>query len=217
MLRMGRNSKEDRGEQLSPDQTTSTASTLPSSATASNASGETRYQGSVQSAPATTRAVTESESLARDIKEGNLSGFVGAGTALTGEANFKSMLRVDGHLSGRISSDTGTLIISAGGQVDADIEVAIALVNGAVNGDIIVTKRLELGRAARVVGNIQAPALIIEQGAIFEGNCRMPQLKTTPEATHREEPLTTHAIGSTDMVVEESEPSNVSQFSDVAS
>src|SRR6185436_18573555 len=58
----------------------------------------------------TSRAVTESESLARDIKEGTLTGFVGNGTTLTGEANFKGMLRVDGTLSGRVSSDDGTLI-----------------------------------------------------------------------------------------------------------
>ena len=54
--------------------------------------------------PNTTKAYTESDALARDIKEGNLSGFVGNGTTLTGEANFKGMLRVDGHLSGRVSS-----------------------------------------------------------------------------------------------------------------
>ncbi len=33
-------------------------------------------------------AVSESESMARDIKEGRLSGFVGAGTVLTGETSF---------------------------------------------------------------------------------------------------------------------------------
>ena len=60
------------------------------------------YQQSVYT-QTTSRAVTESESLARDIKEGTLTGFVGNGTTLTGEANFKGMLRVDGGLSGRVS------------------------------------------------------------------------------------------------------------------
>ncbi|HYY43509.1 MAG TPA: polymer-forming cytoskeletal protein, partial [Pyrinomonadaceae bacterium] len=125
----------------------------------------------------TARAYSESESLARDIKEGTLSGFVGNGTTLTGEANFKGMLRVDGHLSGRVSSQDGTLIISSGGQVDADIEVSVAQIYGTVNGDIIASKRIELGRVARVTGNVQTPALVIEQGAIFEGSCRMQQLR----------------------------------------
>jgi cytoskeletal protein CcmA (bactofilin family) len=133
------------------------------------------------------RAVTESESLARDIKEGTLSGFVGNGTVLTGEATFKAMLRVDGHLSGRISSESGTLIVGNNGQVDADIQVAVAVIHGTINGDIIASQRLELGRAARVNGNIQAPSLVIEQGAVFEGTCRMAQLKTAQEKKEPEE------------------------------
>lgn len=127
--------------------------------------------------PTTSRAVSESESLARDIKEGTLSGFVGNGTTLTGEANFKGMLRVDGHLSGRVSSQDGTLIVSTGGQVDADVEVSVAQIYGTVIGNITATKRIELGRVAKVTGDIQTPALVIEQGAMFEGSCRMQQIK----------------------------------------
>ncbi|HZI18612.1 MAG TPA: polymer-forming cytoskeletal protein [Pyrinomonadaceae bacterium] len=134
------------------------------------------YQQSVHT-QTTSRAVTESESLARDIKEGTLTGFVGNGTSLTGEASFKGMLRVDGHLSGRVSSEDGTLIVSTNGQVDANVEVAVAQIYGTVNGDIIASKRIEMGRVARVTGNIQTPALVIESGALFEGGCRMVQLK----------------------------------------
>jgi cytoskeletal protein CcmA (bactofilin family) len=132
--------------------------------------------------PTTTRAVSESESLARDIKEGTLSGFVGNGTTLTGEANFKGMLRVDGHLSGRVSSQDGTLIVSTGGQVDADVEVSVAQIYGTVVGNITATKRIELGRVAKVTGDIQTPALVIEQGAVFEGSCRMQQIKDAQAA-----------------------------------
>ena len=127
--------------------------------------------------PTTSRAVSESESLARDIKEGTLSGFVGNGTTLTGEANFKGMLRVDGHLSGRVSSQDGTLIVSTGGQVDADVEVSVAQIYGTVVGNITATKRIELGRVAKVTGDIQTPALVIENGAVFEGSCRMQHIK----------------------------------------
>ena len=143
--------------------------------------------------PNNTRAVSESESLARDIKEGTLSGFVGNGTTLTGEANFKGMLRVDGHLSGRVSSQDGTLIVSTGGQVDADVEVSVAQIFGTVVGNVTATKRIELGRVAKVTGDIQTPALIIEQGAIFEGSCRMQQIK---DAQAKEEARTASSSSS---------------------
>jgi len=139
-------------------------------------------------------AMTESETLARDIKEGTLSGFVGGGTVVTGEANFKAMMRVDGHLSGRVSSSSGTLIVGANGKVDANIEVAVAVIHGTINGDIIATQRLELGRAAKVNGNIQTPSLIIEQGAVFEGSCKMVQMTQAADkakSARKEEPLDT--------------------------
>jgi cytoskeletal protein CcmA (bactofilin family) len=144
-----------------------------------------RYANEVQSTGAApvNRAMSESDSMARDIKEGRLSGFVGHGTTLTGETIFTAMLRVDGHLIGNVSSDTGTLIVGTNGQVDANIMVAAAMVNGTVNGDIIATEKLQLGRTARVLGNIQSPKLIIEEGAILEGTCSMIKaLKAQDEA-----------------------------------
>jgi cytoskeletal protein CcmA (bactofilin family) len=119
--------------------------------------------------------------MARDIKEGRLSGFVGHGTTLTGETEFHAMLRVDGHLIGTVSSQSGTLIVGTNGQVDANIVVAAAMVNGTVNGDIYATEKLHLGRTARVLGNIQSPRLIIEEGAILEGGCSMLKARETQE------------------------------------
>ena len=111
--------------------------------------------------------------MARDIKEGRLSGFVGHGTTLTGETEFHAMLRVDGHLIGTVSSESGTLIIGTNGQVDANVSVAAAMINGSVNGDVHASEKLQLGRTARVMGNIQTPRLIIEEGAVLEGSCSM--------------------------------------------
>ena len=195
MLRIGKNSKdqEDTEHTHKPE--------VPDYATAKPYS----YQGtSVEAKPTTEAAptpsrgaMTESETLARDIKEGTLSGFVGGGTDVTGEANFKAMMRVDGHFSGRISSSSGTLIVGANGRVDANIEVAVAVIHGNINGDIIATQRLELGRAAKVHGNIQTPSLVIEQGAIFEGSCKMLQMQTAAEKSKKDkkdEPLDTTKI-----------------------
>jgi cytoskeletal protein CcmA (bactofilin family) len=63
--------------------------------------------------------------------------------------------------------------VSTNGLVEADIDVAVAQIHGAVKGDIIASKRIEMGRVARVNGNIFTPSLVVEQGAHFEGSCRM--------------------------------------------
>ncbi|HZI62246.1 MAG TPA: polymer-forming cytoskeletal protein [Pyrinomonadaceae bacterium] len=185
MLRIGKNPKDQE------DNDSSTRK--PEVPDYSNAKTYSSYQGTgVEAKPATEPpaqprgAMTESETLARDIKEGTLSGFVGGGTVMTGEANFKAMMRVDGHLSGRVSSTSGTLIVGANGKVDANIEVAVAVIHGTINGDIIATQRLELGRAAKVNGNIQTPSLIIEQGAVFEGTCKMLQMSAAVDKSKKE-------------------------------
>ena len=184
MFRPGK--PKDEPEQPHPQTPTQTQ---PPPTQAANEDTQQRYRASEQTSSAGVRgsmndgqansgkAYTESDALARDIKEGTLTGFVGNGTNMTGEANFKGMLRVDGHLSGRVSSQDGTLIVSTGGQVDANVEVSVAQIYGTVNGDIIATKRIELGRVAKVTGNVQTPALVIESGAIFEGSCRMQTLR----------------------------------------
>jgi cytoskeletal protein CcmA (bactofilin family) len=190
MFRPGKNPKEQPHTEETADHTPQPSSYSSSGYSNAPATGGANATDAYQSGahtPTTTRAVTESESLARDIKEGTLTGFVGNGTSLTGEAAFKGMLRVDGHLSGRVSSSDGTLIVSTNGQVDANVEVAVAQIYGTVNGDIIASKRIEMGRVAKVTGNIQTPALVIENGAIFEGSCRMAQLKENSEKQAKKE------------------------------
>ena len=139
-----------------------------------------RYASETQAA-ASRGAISESDSMARDIKEGRLSGFVGHGTTLTGETEFHAMLRIDGHLIGTVTSESGTLIIGTNGQVDANVMVAAAMINGTVNGDIVASEKLQLGRTARVLGNIHSPRLIVEEGAILEGSCSMLKARETQE------------------------------------
>lgn len=167
---MGRNSRSENETGIQGGQTASNPS----------------YQYGSGEPQAQSRVVSDSESIARDIKEGRLSGFVGHGTVLTGETNFQMMLRVDGHLTGTVSSDGGTLIIGTNGQVDANVAVAAATINGTVNGDIVATDKIHLGRTAKVVGNIQTPRLILEEGAILEGSCSMLKAREAQEKRENE-------------------------------
>jgi cytoskeletal protein CcmA (bactofilin family) len=210
MLRIGKNPKDQEDNEHS-----SHKQEVPDYTNNRNYSGaETRPVAEVS--PGSSKALTESETLARDIKEGTLSGFVGGGTVVTGEANFKAMMRVDGHLSGRISSTSGTLIVGANGKVDANIEVAVAVIHGTINGDIIATQRLELGRAAKVNGNIQTPSLVIEQGAVFEGSCKMVQMSAAATTSAKVDEKSQN-IGMQPIRPEAPKPTTLPNVSSVAS
>jgi cytoskeletal protein CcmA (bactofilin family) len=120
------------------------------------------------------QAVKQSDeriSRVNNVKD-NWLGFVGDVSTFSGEVSFKSMLRIDGNFSGNVISSDGTLIVSAGAKITkANINVAIAKINGTVEGDIHVSKEIVLGRTATVTGRLSTPALIVEEGARFNGSC----------------------------------------------
>lgn len=165
MIRMGRSNKVEQ-----PSDTPKFQETY-----SSNNSGNS--YNSNQEAHVSMNRASDTDSMMREIKDGRLSGYVGNGTTLNGEMNFQAMLRVDGQLTGRITSENGTLVVGATGRVDANIQVFAAVINGIVKGDIIATEKIELGRTAQIIGNIQAPRLVMEDGAILEGNCSMLKAK----------------------------------------
>jgi cytoskeletal protein CcmA (bactofilin family) len=114
---------------------------------------------------------------------GGFGGFLAEGTEIEGEVRFADELRIDGALSGRILSKQGRLVIGKSGSVTADIEVGTASIGGTVSGTLTATVKVEIHATGRVYGDIFAPALIIEEGAIFDGRCEMGRgEKRGPEA-----------------------------------
>jgi cytoskeletal protein CcmA (bactofilin family) len=75
-------------------------------------------------------------------------------------------------LSGEIFSSKA-LIVGATGIVDAQIEASILVVQGSVKGNVRASERVELMSGARVEGDVHTPILVIQEGALFAGNCSM--------------------------------------------
>lgn len=88
---------------------------------------------------------------------------------------FEGTLRIDCQVAASlVNSLTGTLIVGKTGEVQANIVVATAIVDGLVRGDIRASERVDLGATALVFGNIETPALAVQPGAVFEGQCHFP-------------------------------------------
>jgi cytoskeletal protein CcmA (bactofilin family) len=65
------------------------------------------------------------------------------------------------------------LTIEQTGVVDADVEVKDLTVHGEMRGDISADGTVSVSNAAKVVGNIRAPRIILEDGARFKGSIEM--------------------------------------------
>lgn len=102
----------------------------------------------------------------------DLNGFLDEGTEVSGELRFRDVLRVDGRVKGRIVSDN-TLIVGESGQVDAEIDCAVVSIRGRVSGQVHARQRIELLSGCRVQATLISPKLVIEDGAFFQGDCRM--------------------------------------------
>ncbi len=104
-----------------------------------------------------------------------------------GELRFEGTLRVDCYVTGRLRSLTGTLIVSETAEIESDIFVATAIIDGVMHGDIHATERVELQSHAKVFGYIESPALTIQPGAIFEGQCHFLPSQFKSAALDRED------------------------------
>jgi len=104
--------------------------------------------------------------------QGQINAFLGKDTEYEGKLSFMGAVRIDGRFKGEILSE-GTLIVGETAVLHSQIHVSHLIVSGEVHGDIIAEKRIEIHAPGKVFGNMQAPKISIEEGVIFEGNCKM--------------------------------------------
>ena len=117
-------------------------------------------------------ATTKERDQRVNIPKDNWLGFVGDVVKFSGEVTFKTSLRIDGKFSGQVNSANGTLVVSTGASLsEAVINVAVARINGAVEGQVHAAE-VVLGRTAMVIGDVSTQSLIVEDGALFDGRCR---------------------------------------------
>lgn len=97
---------------------------------------------------------------------------LGSGTVIQGKLSFDTPVRIDGKLGGEIFSSKA-LIVGPTGSVNAEVQVAALVVMGSMTGNIVAADRVEVLKGGRVDGNITAPVIFIEEGAVFNGQCSM--------------------------------------------
>ena len=109
-------------------------------------------------------------------KSGELNGFLDRGASFKGEMEFEDTMRIDGKFNGKIMSKN-ELIVGESAHIEGDIHVGRIAISGTVVGKIVATQRVEIHRNGKVFSDIDTPALVIEEGAIFQGNCAMGDRK----------------------------------------
>ncbi len=97
---------------------------------------------------------------------------IGKQITIRGNLSGGEDLVVEGRIEGTVALKNH-LTIEESGTVEADIDVADLTINGQIRGDIVAAQSVSINSPAKVVGNIRAPRIIIEDGARFKGSIDM--------------------------------------------
>lgn len=111
----------------------------------------------------------------REKRNGNpdeIIAFLGKGTRFKGVVTYEGTVRVDGHIEGEIVS-SGTLVVGDTAVIDAEVSVGTLVCGGKITGNVTATEKVQLLNPAVVTGSIKTPALMIEAGVRFNGQCEM--------------------------------------------
>jgi cytoskeletal protein CcmA (bactofilin family) len=104
------------------------------------------------------------------------STIIGESILISGSLNGDEDLTVRGRVEGTLTL-TRTLVVEPTGVVKAEVQVKNCIIAGAVVGNVIASESVEITREGRMVGDIQAPRVIIVDGASFRGRIDMGEVE----------------------------------------
>ena len=112
----------------------------------------------------------------------DLTAFIDEGSEIEGKFTFNGTVMMNGKFSGEINS-SDSLIIGEKGVVNAAVRAGIVLISGEVVGNVCASERVELRGTARVCGDVEAPIVVVEEGVLFDGHCKMTKARSADEAS----------------------------------
>ena len=116
--------------------------------------------------------------------EGAMNTIIGKGTRLEGSMEVVQSLRIDGSFKGQLKASDTLIVGTTGELTDVSVNVKNAVIGGKVKGNITASSKVTLESSSRLEGDLTAKLLVIQEGALFTGNCR-----SGDGALHPQEPV----------------------------
>lgn len=113
---------------------------------------------------------------------------IGPSIVIKGEVTGEEDLLIQGRVEGKINLNGNQVSIGESGEVYADIKAKVIQINGKVTGDINGHEKVIISKSGNVHGNIVAPRVTLEDGAMFKGSIDMDPAEAgagrAPAAAH---------------------------------
>jgi cytoskeletal protein CcmA (bactofilin family) len=98
---------------------------------------------------------------------------IGSSIKIKGEISGDEDLLIEGKVEGTIDLNDHEVSVGQSGQVFADIKAKMVRIDGEVTGDITGNENVVISKSGNVRGNIVAPRVTLEDGAVFKGSIDM--------------------------------------------
>lgn len=98
---------------------------------------------------------------------------IGPSIVIKGEVTGEEDLLIQGKVEGKISLNGNQVTVGESGEVRADIFAKVIQINGKVIGDITANEKVIISKSGNVHGNVIAPRVLLEDGAMFKGSIDM--------------------------------------------
>jgi cytoskeletal protein CcmA (bactofilin family) len=100
-------------------------------------------------------------------------------TSFTGDINTKAGVRIDGSVKGNVMA-AGNVVVGPEGQVEGQISGRDINIAGSVTGNVASSATVQLLSGAKLIGDLEAVSIAVEEGATFKGKCAIgPNEKNT--------------------------------------
>ncbi len=121
------------------------------------------------------------------VRPAAVESLIGSRMSIHGDLEFAGGLHVDGSICGSVvaSGRDGTLTLTENGRIEGRVEVACAIINGQIVGDLSASERVELAANARVDGDVHYRVLLVAEGAQVNGRLmRIDEQRALPGLEH---------------------------------
>jgi cytoskeletal protein CcmA (bactofilin family) len=108
----------------------------------------------------------------KNRRNAQIDSFIGCGTELRGDVQFRDGLHIDGVVKGSViaEGDNSMLTMSEQGRIEGEVRVHSIVLNGEVVGDVHASRHIELAPTARITGDVYYNLIEVAMGAEVNGN-----------------------------------------------
>jgi cytoskeletal protein CcmA (bactofilin family) len=114
-------------------------------------------------------------------RKDRVGAFLDDGSEIEGKYTCAGTVMLDAKLRGEIVAKD-TLVIGHHGVVEATVRAVVLVIRGRVVGRVTASERVELKSSARVTGDVEAPVIVVDAGAVLDGQRRMTKVVEAPHS-----------------------------------